>query len=157
MATLPSFFRRAIAAPARRPEAVRATYDPYRLRALPHEDVYLYSKRVDNSRVVREADPQAGRICRSAVGMACACVALLCLILAPNLANTFSASKLERLRTDERVLLEQRQYFQAREAELLSPQHLDELAKARGLVTPAAGQVKHLEPKDEGAVALARH
>jgi hypothetical protein len=157
MATLPSLIRRAISAPVRKPEAVRAAYDPYRVRVLPHEDVYFFSKSIDNSRVVRESDPQARRICRSAVGLACASIAFLCLILAPNLANTLASSKLERLRAEERMLLEQRRYFELREAELLSPARLDQLAAERGLVTPGAGQVTHLQPKDNGAVALAVH
>ena len=33
--------------------------DDYKLRALPNEDVYFYFKKIDNARVVREADPTA--------------------------------------------------------------------------------------------------
>ena len=40
---------------------MRAVRDPFQLRALPHEDVFLYSKQIDNSRLVREADPKCAR------------------------------------------------------------------------------------------------
>jgi hypothetical protein len=156
MATLPSFFRRAIGAPIQAQAAVRADYDPYRLRALPHEDVFFFSKKIDNTRVVREADPEAGRVCRSALGAACAVLALLGLVLTPAVANRMASSRLEELRAEQQHLLEQRRGLELREAELLSPLRLDQLAKDRGLVVPGAGQVFHLEPKDEGAVAMVR-
>ena len=35
------------------------TSEECKLRALPNEDVYLFSKRIDNSRVIRQADPTA--------------------------------------------------------------------------------------------------
>ena len=37
-----------------------AAADQYKLRALPNDDVYyFYVKRIDNSRVIRQADPRA--------------------------------------------------------------------------------------------------
>jgi hypothetical protein len=45
-----------------RHEAARAqAADPCLLRALPNDDVYFYSKKIDNSRVIRQADPEACR------------------------------------------------------------------------------------------------
>ena len=35
--------------------------NPYLLRALPNEDIFFYTKRVDNSRLVREAD-ESGKL-----------------------------------------------------------------------------------------------
>ena len=68
MATLPAFFKRT-EAPAEphaagsrdRDHRLRAERDPFQLRALPQEDVFFYCKKIDNSRLVREADPQAAR------------------------------------------------------------------------------------------------
>jgi hypothetical protein len=42
--------------------------DPYALRGLPNDDVFFYSKKIDNSRLVRQADPGASDECWSAVG-----------------------------------------------------------------------------------------
>ncbi|MGD0499530.1 MAG: hypothetical protein ABSC23_13960 [Bryobacteraceae bacterium] len=156
MATLPAFFRRTVGVPAPGPEPVRAARDLFQLRALPHEDLFFFSKKVDNSRLVREADPQAGRRCLSAVGAACVLLAFLCAALAPSVAGTLAGYKLERLRVEEGRLLDQQRALQAQEAELLSPQRLDRLAQERGLTVPVAGQVFHLEPKGDGAVAMVK-
>ncbi len=72
MATLATIFKRsdAMARGSERAGAIRAESDPFRLRALPNDDIYFYSKRIDNSRVVRQADPAARGECWSAVGAA---------------------------------------------------------------------------------------
>ena len=60
MATLANIFNRftvAGAAEADNSRAAAASED-YRLRALPNEDVYFFVKRIDNSRVIRQADPE---------------------------------------------------------------------------------------------------
>ena len=58
MATLAMFFRRPLAAPAARSGAAQSAFVPvddrYCLRSLPYEDIVLYSKPIDNSRIVRE-------------------------------------------------------------------------------------------------------
>ena len=65
---------------------VRAQSDPFRLRALPNDDIYFYSKKIDNSRVVRQADPEARGECWSAVGAAGVLLMLGASIIAPHVA-----------------------------------------------------------------------
>jgi len=163
MATLPTFFRKTDGRPAGpqgpaapRPEPVRAKQDPFQLRALPLEDVFFYSKQINNARLVREQDPQSGDRCWSAIGAACLALALLTGVLAPKAANTLAGYRLEGLRVQERQLLDRRRALELREAELLSPQKLEQLAKDRNLVIPEPGQVVHLEPKGEGAFAMVK-
>jgi hypothetical protein len=164
MATLPAFLRKTeVAVEARsggRPghflRPVRPERDPFLLRALPHEDVFLYSKKIDNSRLVREPDPQARGACWSAIGAACVALALLTSVLAPSVAGTLAGYKLESLRSEERRLLSERRVLQLQEAELLSPGRLEKLAKGQNLVTPASGQVVHLEGKADGTVAMVK-
>ena len=156
MATMPAFFRKTVSAPAPGPEPVRAARDLFQLRALPHEDIFFFSKKIDNSRLVREADPQTGRRCLSAVGGACVLLVFMGAALAPNLANTLAGIRLEKLKLEEGRLLDQRRALVLREAELSSPQALDRLARQRGLMVPVAGQVFHLEPKGDGAVAMVK-
>ena len=136
--------------------SVPEPYDPFRLRALPHEDVYFFSKKIVNERVEREPDPREGRICFSAVGGACAVLAMLGVLLAPNVANRLAGYRLEELRAEQTRLLEERRGLDLSLAEALSQQNLDRLARERGLVVPAAGQVVPLQPKDEGSVAMVR-
>src|SRR5579871_6117902 len=158
MATLPAFLRR-MEPPARlkagsRPAPLRAERDPFQLRPLPFEDVFFYSKKIDNSRLVREADPQARGACWSAIGAACAAVLLLAILLAPSVAGTLAGYKLESLRAEERRLLTEQRVLDVQEAGLLRPDRLEKLAKTQNLITPASGQVVHLEPSGESAVAM---
>ena len=54
-----------------------AQRDPFQLRTLPQEDVFFYCKKIDNSRLVREADPRARGACWSAIGAAGVVLVLL--------------------------------------------------------------------------------
>jgi hypothetical protein len=153
MATLPTTYGRT-EQPTAKPVRVE---DLYRLRPLPQEDVFFYCKKIDNGRLVREADPKAQGACWSAVGAVCAVVALLTAALAPSVASTMAGYKLEGLKAEERRLTEERRVLQLREAELLSPQHLEELAQRQNLVTPKSGQVVRLDGnKPTSAVAMVK-
>jgi hypothetical protein len=159
MATLPAFSFRRTEPPARsesagRPAPLRAARDQFLLRPLPYEDVFFYCKKIDNSRLVREADPQARGACWSAIGAACVAVLLLAVLLAPSVAGTFAGYRLESLRAEERRLLTEQRVLDLQEAGLLRPDRLEKLAKRQNLVTPASGQVVHLEGKGDAAVAM---
>lgn len=131
--------------------------DEFALRALPHEDVYLHSKKIDNSRLVRDADPKARGACWSAIGAACLAVALLTGVLAPSVASTLAGYKLESLRSEQRRLLDERRTLELQEAELLSPARLEKLAADQHLVTPQTGQVVHLDGnKPDSSVAMVK-
>jgi hypothetical protein len=147
MATLATFFRRsdAIAVRADKRAHVRAQVDPYALRALPNDDVYFYSKRIDNSRVVRQADPGARGECWSAVGAAGVLLMLGASIIAPHVASVLSGYKLESLKQERQSLIDQKRELDVREAALLSPGRLSGLAKARDLTSPTSDQVVHLD------------
>src|SRR5580658_8224768 len=94
--------------------------NPYELRALPQEDVFFFCKKIDNSRLVREPDPKAPTACWSAIGVAALAVALLVGVLAPNLMSTLAGYQLERLRAEERSLIDERHNLEWKEAELLN-------------------------------------
>lgn len=141
--------------PAERVERVeRAEADRFRLRALPNEDVFFFVKRVDNSRLVREADPRARTQCWSAIGAACAIVALLTTMLMPGVAGTMAGYKISELKVEEQRLLDERRVLELEEARLVSPVRLQELARQRELVAPGADQVVHLNPTGDGSLAL---
>ena len=164
MATLPAFFKKNEEGPeapqgmdaANRSNRLRPVRDPFQLRALPYEHLSLYHKRIDNSRLVREADPKSHGACWSAIGAACVLAVLLTSAFAPSVATTIAGYKLEALRIEERRLLDERRGLDLQEAELLSPARLDQLARQNNLVAPTSGQVFHLEGKPQGAVAMAK-
>jgi hypothetical protein len=124
------------------------------LRALPLDDVFLFCKRIDNSRLVRQPDPRAGGACWTVIGAASVVLAFLTGVLAPNVANTIAGYKLEALRSEAQTLAGERRTLELQEAQLLSPERLDKLAKDRHLVEPSASQVVHLDNKAEGKVAM---
>jgi hypothetical protein len=159
MATLATFFRRsdAISAGAER-TAIRAESDPFRLRALPNDDIYFFSKRIDNSRVVRQQDPSAGGDCWSAVGAAAVVLMLGVSVIAPHVGSVLAGYKLEALKQERQTLLDQRRELDVREASLLSPNRLHELAKAQNLTNPASDQIIHLDNQArEGSFARVQH
>ena len=163
MATLPAYWQEAEVPEAMcYPESLnrlaraRAERDEFQLRALPFDDVVLYTKAIDNSRLVRQADPRARGACWSAILAACALLALATGALAPGVANTMAGYRLQALQTEERRLLDERQTLKVQEAELLNPARLAKIAKDRTLDVPRAGQVYHLNGKGDGAVAMVR-
>ena len=161
MATLPALFRRtetpaAAETPAVRLDAARTERDPFQLRPLPHEDVFFFCKKIDNSRLVRQADPRGGGACWTVIGAACLALAFLTGVLAPSVANTVAGYKLEALRVEAQKLAGERQTLELEEAQRLSPQRLDRLAQGQHLVAPSSGQVVHLENKGEGKVAMVK-
>jgi len=160
MATLATYFRKdeAVicseqpAARARRPRVQPA--DPYRLRALPNEDVYFFCKRIDNSRILKEKDPRAARECWSAIGAFALLAILLSGALAPTVWGTFAGYQLQALKQERQRLIDERSTLEVEEASLLSPARLERLARAQKLLEPAPGQVIHLEPHADGALAM---
>jgi hypothetical protein len=162
MATLPAFLKRneLPAGPLQAPETTRAAKpraerDPYALRALPHEDILLFCKKIDNTRLVREPDLQARGTCWSAIGVAGVVLLIVTSASVPYVASTLAGYKLETLKTEERRLIDERRNLDLEEAELLSPERLNVLAKDKQLVAPVTGQVVRLDGKD-GAVAMAK-
>jgi hypothetical protein len=156
MATLATIFKRTegMTAGAERAATLRAESDPFRLRALPNDQIYFYSKRVDNSRVVRQADPQASGHCWSAVSAAAVLLVLGGSIITPNVASVMAGYKLETLKQEHQSLVDRKRELEVREAALLSPERLNDVAKAQQLTSPASSQIFHLDtPQVEGHFA----
>lgn len=156
MATMPAFLRRnsfeenfnPAARAGAAPVTMRLDRNVNHLRPLPMEDVFFYCKKIDNSRLVREADPKSANSCWSAIGAACAVVALLTGGLVPQLMGTLDGYKLESLRAEQRRLVDERHNLEWKEAELLNMNRLERLAKDQNLTAPAPGQIVRLNSKD---------
>jgi hypothetical protein len=161
MATLATTFnkRSEVRSPAPRreekdgPGRIRLEADPFLLRPLPGEDIFLYAKRIDNTRVVRLADPRARRTAVSAAGLMCVLAVLLTASVAPRVANYFAGYRIEALRQERQRLIDERMVLDVEEAKMLRLDRLEELARKRGLVPPKTGQLYELEPKGDGSLA----
>ncbi len=130
--------------------------NPNRLRAMPNEDLYLFRKRIDNSRVVRQADPEARGRCWSAIGAACVLTVALVSMLAPSVATILAGYQIQSLKGEQQRLLDDRRRLEVEEAALVSPARLEVLARERAMQQPTAGQVVHMDDGPGASVALNR-
>jgi hypothetical protein len=119
--------------------------DPWALRGLPNDHVFFYSKKIDNSRMIRQADPRAADDVWSAVGAGALLLMLGVSIVVPHVALVRAGYALEAAKTERQVLLDQRRELEVREAGLLSPGRLNDIAKERNLTSPMSSQVYHLD------------
>ena len=158
MATLAAIFRRpevsAVAAEAPHVSWDRES-DPFQLRPLPSEDVYFYCKKVDNSRVVREADPSARRKCWRAASMSFAAALFVMILMLPDALGMIAGYQIHSLEREHERLVQDRARLELEEAALLSPQRLQEMARDLRLVDPDSAHVVYLNPNGSGgALAL---
>ena len=124
---------------------VLANEDPYQVPAFPNEDVYLFVKRIDNSRVLREADPAARKICWRLIGSSFAFAAIVIALLLPSLNRLMAGYKMEALRQEQQRLELDRAALELQETKLLSPARLEELARMQRFVDPAPEAVVYLD------------
>src|SRR3954468_17667740 len=108
MATLAGYFKRSDELTGGRSEVIRAETDPFRLRSLPNDEIYFWSKRIDNSRVVRQSDPAARGEMLSTMGAAILLLALAVSIIAPRATWMMEGYKLEALKAERQTLLDQK-------------------------------------------------
>jgi hypothetical protein len=158
MATLATHFRDTDRFNAAGAQAVRipeaAERDSCTLRPLPNDAIYFYSKKIDNSRIVRQADPAARGECWGAVGAAGVLLILGASIIAPHVGSVLAGYKLEALKQERQSLIDQQRDLDVKEAGLLSPERLNGLARVRSLGSPASDQVIHLDaPSVDGSFA----
>ncbi len=83
---------------------ILADEDPFQVPAFPNEDVYLYVKHIDNSRVLREADPAARQICWRLIGSSFAFAVVVIALLLPSLNRLMAGYKMEALRQERQRL-----------------------------------------------------
>jgi hypothetical protein len=128
--------------------------DPYRLRPLPNESIYFYRKAIDNSRVVRQADPQARSRCWRWIATATASTMFLFALLWPNVCGLLAGYQIESLKVEQQRLFAEKAELEVAEARLLSPERLERMAQTQEFIDPTPEQVVFLHPKADGALAL---
>lgn len=103
----------------------------------------LFTKRIDNSRLVKADDPQRTREMRS---FACAMAFLLSLAMIYGWQH-FSAIeygyRIEAEKQQVQQLEEQNRQLRLTEAQLADPARIDSMARELGLTAPHPGQVVH--------------
>jgi hypothetical protein len=163
MATLATFFRRMEPIADTRDQdrqrtareaAAAEAEDALALSGLPNDDVFFYFKRIDNTRLVRQADPQAKGECWSAIGAVCAVALAIGSMIAPSVAGIMDSYRIQDLKQEQAKLRTERRKLDVEEETLLSAARLDTLAGQHNLVRPAADQVIRLQPKSDRSFAM---
>ena len=117
----------------------------FQVPAFPNEDVYLYVKRIDNSHILREADPAARQTCWRLIGSSFAFAVIVIALLLPTLNRLMAGYKMEALRQERQRLELESASLELQETKLLSPARLEELARTQRFVDPAPEAVVYLE------------
>lgn len=155
MASLATFVNRFVGVRelADAPPAVWTRTDAPRLRPIANEDVYLFIKRIDNSSVVRAADPVERRTRSRTVAIAFTAAMLVIAGLAPQAYNTVAGFTLQSLEQEQQKLQKEQAVLNVEEAQLLNPARLEQLAKTLKMAEPAPQQVQFLEGKPANDLA----
>ena len=128
-------------------------------RFMPGAPEIYFRKSIDNSRLVRAADPKVKREMR----LFAATVALLFLMALVYLGQHCSSIeygyKIEDLRAKRDQIAQVNHTLELEEATLKDPERINKLATNMGLSLPAVGQVQRLDEvdvRDGGAAVMAR-
>jgi hypothetical protein len=160
MATLANIFNRfAVASEAAEAvtSEVRAQADAAcRLRALPNEDVYFFVKRIDNSRVVRQADPAERARGWRVVAGGCGAAVLLIGTLLPSAYGLLAGYQINQLQSEYQKLVTQKAVIELEEAALISPERLQVWAQRDKFAEPSPDSIVYITPKTDQALALNR-
>lgn len=127
-----------------------------KLRPFPNEDVHFFTKRIDNSRVIRQEDPQAPRTCWKMIGGASASAALLICMMLPSGYRLMAGYQIEELKKEREKLERSKAELELEEAKLLSPERLAQLADLQEFVDPHPSRIVHLSEKSDVTVAMRR-
>jgi cell division protein FtsL len=117
---------------------------------------FYFQKTIDNSRLVKVADPKRRREIRTFT----ASVAVLFLLMTFYTWQHFSAVeygyKIEAQKSERDRLVELNRTLKLEEAGLRDPGRIDALARHMGMEAPQPGQVVRLENEEPGSAVMAR-
>lgn len=125
--------------------------DPYTLRPLPNEELFLYVKRFNNTGVVRQHDPQTGRVAWKTIGGSCIAATLLVGLLLPGAYRLLAGYQLDRLKQAREQSIKELKTLEYEEARHINMERMLELAKSKEFAPPSTEQVQFLQPKDSVA------
>ena len=137
----------------------RATHDSHArpmvpVRCFANDDLYFHVKRIDNSRVVRQADPKTRKVCWKMIGSVAAAAMLLIGVLLPSAYGLLAGYQIQTLKEESRRLANEQASLELEEAKLLSPERMEQLAREQQFTDPEPQRVVYLESTHGPAVAM---
>ncbi len=122
--------------------------DVYQMRPLPYEDFLYIKSDFNNQRVVRQADPTAGRSAWKAIGSSSIAAALLIGLLLPHAYRLLAGYQISRLKLEHEQFSNVLRTLDSQEASLVKMERLYEVARTKGYAPPTRDQVQYSQPKD---------
>jgi cell division protein FtsL len=118
-----------------------------------------FQKYIDNSHLVRVADPKRRREMMMVTGALALLLAVILVFCWQHYRSIEYGYRNEALRQQTEELLEARRHLQLEEEELRAPGRIEEIARQMGLQSPLAGQVIGVDNTgvDAGGPVLARN
>lgn len=131
-----------------------------RSRPAVHTDPFYLPKPIDNSRLIKVADPQERRSQFKLVWLSLLLLSLVLGAACQRFALICTGYRIEQLKGQQEQLLEAGRLLRLDEAKLRDPGRIDQLARNQlGMAAPAPGQVVYLEKpgRDLDGTAVARN
>ncbi len=117
---------------------------------------YVVSKKIDNSRVVRAAQPEHAREMLRCVAAGGLLAAVMFLYAWQHFQSIQLSYRLESLKAKQAEAAELNRQLTLEVASLRSPARIDQIARQLGLRVPGPDQLAPMEPKREAIFAQAR-
>jgi hypothetical protein len=128
--------------------------DPMALPGLPNDDVYLFCKRIDNTRVVRQPSAKASGELSAIGGVGTVALLIAMLAIPPGVASVLDSYKIQDLKKENVQLRNEWKQVEVAEEKLVNAAQLNLSAEAQHLVRPGPGQVIPLQPKNSRSFAM---
>jgi cell division protein FtsL len=124
---------------------------PQLRRYMPGAPEVYFGKAIDNSRLVKIADPRRRREMTVFAAVLIVLLALAMVYLGQHFRAIDYGYKIEKLRSEREMLSEANRALKLEEASLRDPERIDALAKAMGLQMPRPGQVQAMDISAPGS------
>jgi cell division protein FtsL len=130
---------------------------PAARRYMPGPPEIYFVKAIDNSRLVKAADPRLRREMKIFTVTLAVLFALVMVYVLQHFSAIEYGYKIEALRVQRDSLAEANRALKLEEASLRNPERIDALAKTMGLQMPHAGQVQSMDMSAaEGGLVMAQ-
>src|SRR5579863_7024744 len=135
------------------PRGVQETAASIQVPVFANEDIFFFVKRIDNTGVVRAADPKARGVCWKLIGSAVTAAVLLVAVLLPGAYGLLAGYQIQSLRQEGTRLAAEEASLELEEAQLLSPARMEELARLQQFIDPPSQKVVYLDNRG-GSLAM---
>lgn len=118
------------------------------LRSFANEDIFFYVKRIDNSGVVRVADPASRGIAWKMIGTVGAAALLIVGILLPGAYGLMAGYEIQSLREQGARLEAEQAALDVEQAKVMTPARMQELVQEQQFTDPSLQKTVYLPFSD---------